>query len=53
MEVRIIVIMPHMVSWILKMKILIRHKINVNIYEQIYGSNFSGEQISSGEKIYF
>ena len=45
--------MPHMVSWVVKMTIQIRNRINVNIYEQIYGSDFSDEQISSGENIYF
>ena len=45
--------MPHMVSWVMKMTIQIRNRINVNIYEQIYGSDFSDEQISSGENIYF
>ena len=52
MAVRMIVIMPYMVSWILKMTIQIRGE-NVNIYEQMYGSNFSDEYISSGENIYF
>ena len=44
--------MPYMVSWIFKMTIQIRGG-DVNIYEQMYGSNFSDEQISSGENIYF
>ena len=43
MAVRMIVIMPHMVSWIMNMTIQIRNKVNVNIYEQIYGSNLSDE----------
>ena len=42
MEVRMVVIMPYIVSWILKMTIQIRGG-GVNIYEQMYGSNFSGE----------
>ena len=46
--------MPYMVSWILKLTIEIGGGGGgVNIYEQIYGSNFSDEQISSGENISF
>ena len=45
--------MPRMVSWLLNMTIQIRNKITVNIYERIYGSNFSDEYISSGGNIYF
>ena len=43
MAVRMIVIMPHMVYWILSMAIQIINKTNINIYEQIYGSHFSDE----------
>ena len=53
MTVRMIVIMPHVVSWIMKMTIQIRNRINVNIYEEIYGSNLSDEYISSGEKFIY
>ena len=52
MEVRMIVIMTHMVSSMLKMKIKTR-KINSNIDEQNYGPNLSYEQIGSGEKCIF
>ena len=52
MAVRMIVIMPHMVSWVIKTTIQIRNKINVNIYEN-QGSNFSDKDISSGKNIYF